>query len=98
MNATPIVACLTMTLIAAAHAALAQSGAQPAATGKSYRGAALGDEQARFAECMQKWGAKTHMTKREWERTCRRVTDERVKYLRQHGYVPDDKKTRANSK
>ena len=36
------------------------------------------DEQAQFTQCMKDWDAKTHMTKQEWERTCRRVTDEPV--------------------
>jgi hypothetical protein len=35
-----------------------------------------------FAECMQLWDPETHMTKKEWEQTCRRVTDERTKFLR----------------
>jgi len=34
-----------------------------------------------FKQCMQDWDAATHMTKREWERTCRRVVDNRVKFL-----------------
>lgn len=98
MNATPIVACLTLALIAAGNAALAQTGAQPSATGRQDRGAPLHDEQARYTQCMKDWDAKTHMTKGEWERTCRRVTDERVKYLRQHGYVPNSKKSQAGAK
>ena len=36
---------------------------------------------AYFAECMKDWDPATHMTKKEWERTCRRVVDERVKFL-----------------
>jgi hypothetical protein len=34
-----------------------------------------------FKQCMQDWDAQTHMTKQEWERTCRRVTLERGKFL-----------------
>ena len=30
-------------------------------------------------QCMQDWESSTHMTKREWERVCRRVVDDRVK-------------------
>ena len=36
---------------------------------------------ARLAECLRDWDAATHMTKKEWERTCRRATQERVKFL-----------------
>ena len=32
-----------------------------------------------FKQCMQDWELSTHMTKREWERVCRRVVDDRVK-------------------
>jgi hypothetical protein len=32
-----------------------------------------------FKQCMQDWEPSTHMTKREWERVCRRVVDDRVK-------------------
>lgn len=99
MKATPIIAGLTLTLIAAGHAVFAQTGAQPSATGNVlYRGAPLGDEQARFTQCMKDWDTKTHMTKQEWERTCRRVTDERIKYLRQQGYLPDGKNSQAGAK
>ena len=34
-----------------------------------------------FKQCMQDWDAGTHMTKQDWERTCRRVVDNRVKFL-----------------
>lgn len=32
-------------------------------------------------QCLREWDAATHMTKQDWARTCRRVVDERVKYL-----------------
>ena len=32
-------------------------------------------------QCMKDWDAATHMTKQEWAHTCRRVVDNRVKYL-----------------
>jgi hypothetical protein len=32
-------------------------------------------------QCLDDWDAATHMTKKEWERTCRRVVDARVKFL-----------------
>ena len=34
-----------------------------------------------YTECMQIWDAATHMSKGDWSRTCRRVVDERVKWL-----------------
>jgi hypothetical protein len=37
--------------------------------------------RAWFRQCMQDWDAATHMTKVEWERTCRRVATERTKFL-----------------
>jgi hypothetical protein len=36
-----------------------------------------------FEQCMRDWDAATHMTKQEWSRTCRRVADERMKFLRE---------------
>ena len=30
--------------------------------------------------CGDHWDAETHMTKKEWNRVCRRVTDQRVKF------------------
>jgi hypothetical protein len=37
--------------------------------------------KAWFQQCMQDWDTATHMTKTEWERTCRRVSLERTKFL-----------------
>jgi hypothetical protein len=34
-----------------------------------------------FKQCMEDWEAATHMTKKEWARTCRRVVDARVKFM-----------------
>lgn len=34
-----------------------------------------------FKQCLDDWDTTTHMTKKEWERTCRRVVDARVKFL-----------------
>jgi hypothetical protein len=34
-----------------------------------------------FKQCMRDWDAGTHMTKKEWERTCRRVVDSRMKFM-----------------
>ena len=40
-----------------------------------------------FKQCMQDWEASTHMTKREWERVCRRVVDDRVKATMHDGPI-----------
>ena len=32
-------------------------------------------------QCLQDWDAATHMTKKEWERTCRRLVDGRLKFM-----------------
>jgi hypothetical protein len=37
--------------------------------------------EAYFKQCMEDWDAATHMTKKEWARTCRRVVDARVKFM-----------------
>ena len=34
-----------------------------------------------FKRCMQDWDVNTHMTKKEWERTCQRVVDNRIKFM-----------------
>ena len=39
----------------------------------------LSDEY--FKQCMQDWDAATHMTKQDWQRTCRRVADNRAHFL-----------------
>jgi hypothetical protein len=37
--------------------------------------------ETQFKQCIEDWDAATHMTKKDWERTCRRVVDGRVKFL-----------------
>ena len=37
--------------------------------------------KAWFDQCMQDWDKETHMSKTEWERTCRRMAHERMKFL-----------------
>jgi hypothetical protein len=37
------------------------------------------------------------MTRQEWSNTCRRVSAERVKYLREQGYGSDRRKAPARS-
>jgi hypothetical protein len=39
-----------------------------------------------FAECAKDWDTSTHMTRAEWERTCRRVATDRVRFkIQQQG-------------
>ena len=39
-----------------------------------------------FEKCMNDWDTTTHMTKKDWERTCRRLADQRVKFRLEHGF------------
>jgi hypothetical protein len=39
----------------------------------------LGEEY--YQQCLKDWDAATHMTKKEWQRTCRRIVDDRVKFM-----------------
>lgn len=39
-----------------------------------------------FEKCMNDWDATTHMTKKEWERTCRRLAEQRAKFRLEHGF------------
>lgn len=80
-----------------ATTAIAQSSVEPAAKRQTHD-AALLDEQTRVKECMKQWDRSTHMTKGEWEATCRRVAAERVKYLREHGYGAERKKPATRKK
>lgn len=41
------------------------------------------DSAKYFAECMRDWDAETHMTRQEWTRTCRRVVDNRERFMRE---------------
>jgi hypothetical protein len=34
-----------------------------------------------LAQCLQDWDAATHMTKKDWQRVCRRVAGERINEL-----------------
>jgi hypothetical protein len=34
-----------------------------------------------YEQCMKDWDAATHMTKQEWQRTCKRMVENRVKFL-----------------
>jgi hypothetical protein len=59
--------------VAAARAALPNSGEKPEQS--QARG------RAWFVRCMQDWDLGTHMTKKDWERTCRRLAQERTKFV-----------------
>jgi hypothetical protein len=59
--------------VAAARATLPNSGEKPEQSRARGR--------AWFARCMQDWDAGTHMTKKDWERTCRRLSLDRTKFL-----------------
>jgi hypothetical protein len=85
---TPIFVSSLSLVIVVASAAIAQTGTQQSVPDTASPDAWLAEEQARFAQCLKDWDAKTRMTKRQWERTCRRVTDERIKYLREQGHIP----------
>jgi hypothetical protein len=38
----------------------------------------IAEEQ--YKQCLNDWDAATHMTKQEWQRTCRRLADNRAKF------------------
>jgi hypothetical protein len=73
---------------------------QPSASTKGVGTRALGaspkDMHARmnawYEDCRKGWDAKTHMSKKNYDRTCRRMAEERIKFLK------DDEKTRTRSK
>jgi hypothetical protein len=52
----------------------------------------IADEQ--YKQCMNDWDAATHMTKTEWQRTCRRLADNRAKFRLEMG---TGKQTRSPS-
>jgi len=41
-----------------------------------------GQTDAWFKDCKQGWDAATHMSRRDYERTCHRMAQERVKFMR----------------
>ncbi len=55
-----------------AGAALAQTNPPP---GKAQPGTAKEVGTDAFASCVSQWEKATHMSKREWERACRRVAN-----------------------
>ena len=37
--------------------------------------------EEQYKQCLKDWEAATHMTKQEWQRTCRRLADNRAKFM-----------------
>ena len=91
------VSILALALATFATAAVAQSTSEQSARRSAYE-ANLLDENARVKECLELWERSTHMTRKEWEATCRRVAKERVKYLRDHGYGAENAKPATRGK
>jgi hypothetical protein len=90
----------SLSLFVAYTGAVAQSGADTTSAALTkvqplsappVPGAVMSEEQIRakgaewHAECMRDWDRQTHMTKQEWARTCQRVVDDRVQFLRGRG-------------
>jgi hypothetical protein len=46
------------------------------------------DAEQYFTSCMADWDAATHMTRREWEKTCRRVATNRIRFKYQNQLDP----------
>ena len=42
--------------------------------------------EEQYKQCVKDWDAATHMTKQEWQRTCRRLADNRSKFRFEFGY------------
>jgi len=71
-----------LSLVVASGAAYAQSDRLPksaTSTDVAARAAAM------YSQCMQDWDSGTHLTKQEWERTCRRLMRERGKSALREG-------------
>jgi hypothetical protein len=65
-----------LSLVVASGVACAQSDPRPKSATSPDVGARIA---AMYSQCMQDWDAGTHLTKQEWERTCRRLMQERGK-------------------
>ena len=64
-----------LTLVFTGAGTLAQDNSQPKPQPKSE------DLFAQYFEtCVKDWDKGTHMTQKEWSRTCRRLADERAKF------------------
>lgn len=57
--------------------------------GAGEKPAYLGTET--LESCVNRWDPGTHLTKEEWRASCERISEERGKYLKERGVVPEDK-------
>jgi predicted component of type VI protein secretion system len=55
---------------------------QPAAASKEPVKDIHAQTEAWFKDCKQGWDAATHMSRRDYERTCLRMAQERIKFMR----------------
>jgi len=55
---------------------------QPAAASKEPVKDIQAQTEAWFKDCKQGWDAGTHMSRRDYERTCLRMAQERIKFMR----------------
>ena len=91
MRILPTMCALVLTF--ACGTAIAQSGPKKKDDAPGVASRALGADPSRdtqslrarmnewYEDCRKGWDVKTHMTKRDYERTCRRMAEERVKFL-----------------
>jgi hypothetical protein len=96
---------LPLFVIACPLAAHAQSDAQPksaAAVGTVSRAECRDTPEtiracgeAWFKDCLKDWDSATHMSKKDYARTCRRVVDTRVKALIEQGRTDDAGKRKS---
>jgi invasion protein IalB len=78
----------------ALHGAYAQSVAQRESSNEPAKDLRA-QADSWFKDCKQGWDAATHMTRRDYERTCLRMAQERVKFMRDWEKTSSD---RAKSK
>jgi hypothetical protein len=71
-----------LSLVVASGAAYAQSDPLPKSAASTDVGARVA---AMYSQCMQDWDSGTHLTKQEWERTYRRLMQERGKAALREG-------------
>ena len=71
-----------LSLVVASGVACAQSDPRPKSATATDVGARIA---AMYSQCMQDWDSGTHLTKQEWERTCRRLMQERGKAALREG-------------
>ena len=71
-----------LSLVVASGVACAQSDPRPKSATSTEAGARA---TAMYSQCMQDWDSGTHLTKQDWERTCRRLMQERGKAALREG-------------